>query len=52
MWGCGRLRPGALRSAESAFLGAEHIAPTRRRADVVVRKGGDHGITDIHLRLP
>jgi type I pantothenate kinase len=31
---------------------AEHIAPTRPRADVVLVKGPDHRIEEVHLREP
>ena len=30
----------------------DHIAPTRSRADLVLVKGEDHGVQEIHLRLP
>ena len=29
---------------------AENIAPTRDRASLVLRKGADHRVTDVHLR--
>jgi type I pantothenate kinase len=29
----------------------EHILPTRWRADIVLRKGGDHAVTDVAVRL-
>ncbi len=30
----------------------EHIAPTRRRADLILGKGPDHRVEEIHLRVP
>lgn len=30
----------------------ENIEPTRTRADVIYRKGGDHKMTDVYLRKP
>lgn len=28
----------------------QNIAPTRERADLIIRKGADHGATEVHLR--
>ena len=48
----------ALRAADAVWESVnlpnirDHVAPTRVRADVVVVKGDDHAISEVHLRVP